>query len=65
MLISFNLLSFKFQAYGGDGILQRIKRIIYDAKSTVGVRKVLENIYSHQVKVDAPLAKHRNESRKV
>ncbi|XP_007424915.1 protein disulfide-isomerase TMX3 [Python bivittatus] len=24
------------EAYGGDGILQRIKRIIYDAKSTVG-----------------------------
>lgn len=27
----------KFQAQGGDGLLQRIKRIIYDAKSTVVV----------------------------
>lgn len=27
----------KFQAQGGDGLLQRIKRIIYDAKSTIVV----------------------------
>lgn len=30
-------LHLKFQAQGGDGVLQRIKRIIYDAKSTVVV----------------------------
>ncbi|XP_032078691.1 protein disulfide-isomerase TMX3 [Thamnophis elegans] len=31
-----NILEGTAGAYGGDGILQRIKRIIYDAKSTVG-----------------------------
>uniref|UniRef100_A0A8C5RLL4 protein disulfide-isomerase n=1 Tax=Laticauda laticaudata TaxID=8630 RepID=A0A8C5RLL4_LATLA len=31
-----NILEGIAEAYGGDGILQRIKRIIYDAKSTVG-----------------------------
>ncbi|ETE68882.1 Protein disulfide-isomerase TMX3, partial [Ophiophagus hannah] len=31
-----NILEGTAEAYGGDGILQRIKRIIYDAKSTVG-----------------------------
>lgn len=34
VLTWFNL---KFQAQGGDGVLQRIKRIVYDAKSTVVV----------------------------
>lgn len=34
------ILPLKFQAQGGDGVLQRIKRIIYDAKSTVGVSKI-------------------------
>ncbi|KAG8133432.1 putative Protein disulfide-isomerase TMX3-like protein [Naja naja] len=31
-----NILEGTAEPYGGDGILQRIKRIIYDAKSTVG-----------------------------
>lgn len=31
------------QAFGGDGIFQRIKRVAYDARSTVMVSRVQKN----------------------